>query len=377
MRISIGCIFLSLAATTFPASSQDFDGEGEGPVEYKRICDVYGTGFYYIPGTDNCLKITGYVRYEHVQNPSNLGVGTVVAGGSESFLAKVDRIIHGFGGGGGFEYGLGEGQAKGGFGPDGAYRSFFYGDFNIGGGNSDSSGSAAIGENGVSLLGFTFAEPDGSTGWSTATDGYSLTGRTKIDYLGGEAELGYGRSHTLGDESSKSIFVWRGSLYLEGLNYDSNGSADLFFDDMPVGGLFQTYDYDSRDLYAGFRTSAEFHFQPIERLTIGLGGNVKFGYHSGEADFNQVTGYYNGAFVEAAQNFHYEDDGFVVGGGLSVKADYAISPTWTVGVGYEFDVVPEVTSVDVPENPSEQPIDFSGESVKTHKLTIRVAASFN
>lgn len=32
------------------------------PVEYVRVCDVYGTGFFYIPGTETCLKIGGFVR---------------------------------------------------------------------------------------------------------------------------------------------------------------------------------------------------------------------------------------------------------------------------------------------------------------------------
>ena len=34
------------------------------PMEYVRICDVYGAGFYYIPGTETCLKVSGYVRYD-------------------------------------------------------------------------------------------------------------------------------------------------------------------------------------------------------------------------------------------------------------------------------------------------------------------------
>lgn len=34
------------------------------PVQYVRICDVFGAGFYYIPGTDTCLKLSGYVRAE-------------------------------------------------------------------------------------------------------------------------------------------------------------------------------------------------------------------------------------------------------------------------------------------------------------------------
>ncbi|TFV73228.1 porin [Bradyrhizobium frederickii] len=31
-------------------------------VEYVRICSLYGAGFYYIPGTDTCIKLGGYVR---------------------------------------------------------------------------------------------------------------------------------------------------------------------------------------------------------------------------------------------------------------------------------------------------------------------------
>ncbi|UDL91514.1 porin [Mesorhizobium sp. PAMC28654] len=34
------------------------------PAEYVKICDVYGAGYFYIPGTETCLRIGGYVRYE-------------------------------------------------------------------------------------------------------------------------------------------------------------------------------------------------------------------------------------------------------------------------------------------------------------------------
>ncbi len=33
-------------------------------VEYVRVCDAYGSGYFYIPGTETCLKISGYVRYD-------------------------------------------------------------------------------------------------------------------------------------------------------------------------------------------------------------------------------------------------------------------------------------------------------------------------
>jgi hypothetical protein len=34
------------------------------PVEYVRVCDAYGAGFFYIPGTETCLKVGGRVRYD-------------------------------------------------------------------------------------------------------------------------------------------------------------------------------------------------------------------------------------------------------------------------------------------------------------------------
>ena len=39
------------------------------PVEYVRVCDAYGAGFFYIPGTETCLQIGGYVRstYTHLE----------------------------------------------------------------------------------------------------------------------------------------------------------------------------------------------------------------------------------------------------------------------------------------------------------------------
>lgn len=34
------------------------------PVEYVRVCDAYGEGYFYIPGTETCMRISGYVRGE-------------------------------------------------------------------------------------------------------------------------------------------------------------------------------------------------------------------------------------------------------------------------------------------------------------------------
>ncbi|KUM24217.1 porin [Mesorhizobium loti] len=49
------------------------------PAEYVKICDVYGSGYFYIPGTETCLRIGGYVRYD-------IGLGDVGSfDGAKSF----------------------------------------------------------------------------------------------------------------------------------------------------------------------------------------------------------------------------------------------------------------------------------------------------
>jgi hypothetical protein len=63
------------------------------PVQYVKICSLYGDGFYYIPGTDTCLKMGGYVR---VQGEYNAGGGGVAVGnnaGGEAAQARFARDI--------------------------------------------------------------------------------------------------------------------------------------------------------------------------------------------------------------------------------------------------------------------------------------------
>ena len=36
------------------------------PVEYVRICSTHGNGFFYIPGTETCLRVGGRVRAEYL-----------------------------------------------------------------------------------------------------------------------------------------------------------------------------------------------------------------------------------------------------------------------------------------------------------------------
>ncbi len=44
-------------------------------VEYVRICSLYGAGFFYIPGTDTCIKLGGYLRVETALNTNSVFSG--------------------------------------------------------------------------------------------------------------------------------------------------------------------------------------------------------------------------------------------------------------------------------------------------------------
>jgi hypothetical protein len=55
----------TLLAAASPALAADAVVMAEPePVEYVRVCDAYGAGFFYIPGTETCLQISGYVWYQ-------------------------------------------------------------------------------------------------------------------------------------------------------------------------------------------------------------------------------------------------------------------------------------------------------------------------
>src|SRR5690242_12073009 len=60
-------------------------------VEYVKICSLYGAGFYYIPGTDTCLKLGGYLR-------ADMGIDTnsVYSGNTSGLGGANNRLSNDF-----------------------------------------------------------------------------------------------------------------------------------------------------------------------------------------------------------------------------------------------------------------------------------------
>jgi hypothetical protein len=67
------------------------------PVEYVKVCSLYGAGFWYVPGTDTCLKIGSYVRVQTTYNATTsnapIGGGNNDPGGRET---RTDTSNFGF-----------------------------------------------------------------------------------------------------------------------------------------------------------------------------------------------------------------------------------------------------------------------------------------
>jgi porin-like protein len=65
-------------------------------VEYVKICSLYGAGFYYIPGTDICIKIGSYIQFEETYangGASMDGGPTEGTGGRNTRLDSQDLIM--------------------------------------------------------------------------------------------------------------------------------------------------------------------------------------------------------------------------------------------------------------------------------------------
>jgi hypothetical protein len=59
------------------------------PVQYVKICSLYGAGFYYIPGTDFCLKLGGWVRTEY--NVGSHGSFSPIVNGGDARYTRLSN----------------------------------------------------------------------------------------------------------------------------------------------------------------------------------------------------------------------------------------------------------------------------------------------
>ena len=73
---SVKCLLMGSAAglmAVSAAQAADLPVKA-APVEYVKVCNIYGAGFWYVPGTDTCMKIGTWVRFEIFEGAGDGGV---------------------------------------------------------------------------------------------------------------------------------------------------------------------------------------------------------------------------------------------------------------------------------------------------------------
>ncbi len=82
MKLFKGLLLGSAAAlmSVIGAEAADLPAYKSAPIEYVRVCDAFGAGFFYIPGTDTCLRVGGLVLAETRSFDPGYAIGS--SGGS-------------------------------------------------------------------------------------------------------------------------------------------------------------------------------------------------------------------------------------------------------------------------------------------------------
>jgi Porin subfamily len=142
------------------ASAADLAVTKPAPAEYVRVCSAEGAGFFYIPGTETCLAISGRVRFD-VKFTSDRN-GRAVAGKQFGYDFETTARVN-------FDARTATSL--------GTLRSFIQ--LNL---DDDSSNYATAGDVFISLGGFTVGRLDNLYGFDDP--GYARTqGREQIQYL--------------------------------------------------------------------------------------------------------------------------------------------------------------------------------------------------
>ncbi|AUC95660.1 porin [Bradyrhizobium sp. SK17] len=128
-------------------------------VEYVKVCSLYGPGFYYIPGTDTCIKLGGYLRVDVLANANIDAIGNYAGAGAAN-----NRFTNGYTWRSREDLNIDTRTAT----EYGVVRTFFDATFNW---TSDSYGATGTGSTVYSQLGSgttSFSAPNNANGGAVA-----------------------------------------------------------------------------------------------------------------------------------------------------------------------------------------------------------------
>lgn len=74
MTFKLATAAAMVLASATASNAADLAKKAPAAVDYVKVCDTYGAGFFYIPGSDTCLKIGGYARFNFMGGDESYGV---------------------------------------------------------------------------------------------------------------------------------------------------------------------------------------------------------------------------------------------------------------------------------------------------------------
>jgi hypothetical protein len=269
-----------------------------------KVCALYGAGFYYIPGTDTCLKIGGFVRAEWVANAGGSHTPYWNAGNGVQNRFKDDittrtRFMTSFDARTQTEYGT--------------LRSYIRAGFQYTTDNSDKSGTIYVDRGFIQLGGFTFGK---TLSFFDAFGG----GPASYTTLVGSSDSGQGVNQIAYTAMFGNGFS--GSIAIEDPTY-RRMQTQILSGDVGLAG------------FAGTATGGT-GFGGVAAPDIV--GNLRVDQAWGSAQLSaaahQVRAQYYGATPAEVLGNPSDKWGFAVQGAVQVKLPWAAGDTFTVQAAY-------------------------------------------
>jgi hypothetical protein len=301
-----------------------------------------------------------------------VGFGTVVSGSLEEFLLQSDEEIE-----------------RTGFRARIQYRytddTFFYGSFRRAEGDASASGMVA--EGGSTDHGLTYLEPHvtGSGSGSSSSTGlflgnsYGLMGEIRTDNTWNALNLGFGRVRRVG---TNSAWKGRGSLYFEDIEQRHSSDVYATIGGVATGDIYQMTQVKLYDQYYGAELELEYirTLPALGKSYFRLGAFADVASRNGNGRVDQqnmcgLCGSTSPAF-QVNQGLSQDDDGMTLSGGLRASYGYQIAPGFNIEAGYERSYLSDVTAIQLPANPNEQPTTFTTETVPRHFFSLTLRGSF-
>jgi Porin subfamily len=209
------------------------------PVEYVRVCSLYGAGFWYVPGTDTCIKIGAYVKLQLQENLAGTGpfmlgaasgLGTIDNGGRNNRWDTSQFTIAGRQAGVSFDMRT---QTE-----YGTLRSYFDALVNVGGSDAQNGG------NNGGIAGTTAGNPASPNQLNSVT---LVNTRAFIQFAGFTA----GRMRSFFDMYFQGTYAFAGQRF--GNDTSPNGIIGIAYTWQFGGGLSASLSLEDNNQVAGAR----------------------------------------------------------------------------------------------------------------------------